>query len=73
MQLKEQTAFWSYNFKELETKTNTLGDECSRLNQIIRQRDEELLELKRALEDTHHKAKQSDAADKSSRQLVEIL
>ncbi|CAK94099.1 unnamed protein product (macronuclear) [Paramecium tetraurelia] len=50
-QYKENQQSYQQNFRELECKTNMLGDECTRLNNIIKQKDEQVFRLQVQLKD----------------------
>ncbi|CAD8178177.1 unnamed protein product [Paramecium octaurelia] len=50
-QHQEQQQYFGKNFRELECKTNMLGEECSRLNNIIKQKDDQIYRLQIQLKD----------------------
>ncbi|CAD8105694.1 unnamed protein product [Paramecium sonneborni] len=66
---KENQQSYQQNFRELECKTNMLGDECTRLNNIIKQKDEQLYRLQVQLKDLQN----LNGKNQSQEQILETL
>ncbi|CAD8121713.1 unnamed protein product [Paramecium sonneborni] len=59
-QLNELKQFYQYNFRELECKTNMLEGECNRLNNIIADKDEEIVAIEMQMKNTFNSQERED-------------
>ncbi|KAM3145865.1 hypothetical protein pb186bvf_002160 [Paramecium bursaria] len=72
-QVRENQQFWSYNFKELEAKTNALAEECGRLTKLLKCKDDEIQQHKNYNDQIQQKAQNVEKLQKDLQLLDDLL